>query len=122
MIEQAEKYSLRSEKYWKQALEFFTKRDFLKATELAWGSVCEAIYALGYKKGQALKGHNDVKGFIRNLALSSGHEQLYELFKNAESAHANFYREFMDENEIRDVVAKVEELLRRIRQLLAEAG
>jgi hypothetical protein len=46
-----------SEKYMKDAEEFLTKKDYIQASEKAWGAATQIVKALVAKEGKELRSH-----------------------------------------------------------------
>jgi len=109
-------YLANSNKYWQQALSQLESREAEKASELAWGSVVERIKALYFlKMGKKLsQSHGDVKSYIRNISNQLRDEELYKLFHEAESLHANFYEGFKDLDDVRRIFPSIQKLLTKI--------
>ena len=111
-------YQDRANIYWNQANELLQKGEWTKASELAWGSVVEAIHALAESKGTKIKNHGALRNFIRAVAQQLQDERINELFKKAETFHANFYHEFLDESDVKDMFPYIQEFLEKIGNLL----
>ena len=95
--EEAQQFIQRSDEYWVQALEMLETGHLEKASELAWGSVIERVKALALAKHRlSLRGHRDVRDYVKRVAISAADEALYQTFKRAESLHVNFYESFFD--------------------------
>lgn len=118
-MEQVKEHLERSSTYWRQAQEHHKRGETEKTTELAWGSVTQAIMALALARGnRRLRTHREVKAYTKNAATQLGDKELAELFADGEAAHANFYQDFMDEQEVRDIIAKMGKLLEKIHRLM----
>ena len=111
-------YYDRANIYWKQANELLEKREWSKASELAWGSVVEVIHALAESKGAKIKNHGALRNFVRTVAQQLQDKEIWELFQKGETFHANFYHEFMDEQEVKEIFPFIKEFLERIGSLL----
>ena len=111
-------YQDRANIYWKQANELLQKEEWTKASELAWGSVVEAVNALAEFQGRKLTSHGQTKNYIRGIAQSLQDERINELFKKAETFHANFYHEFLDETDVKEILPYIQEFLEKIGTLL----
>ncbi len=103
MLEQeALDYLERSNRYWRQAQEFLEKGEPAKAAEMSWGSVVARAEALAvHRTRSALGNHRGIRRFIRDIAREEGPEELYYLFSLAESLHVDFYREFLEAEDVR---------------------
>lgn len=118
-MEQVKEHLERSSTYWKQAQEHHKRGETEKTTELAWGSVSQAIMALALmRSNKRLRTHREMKAYFKDAASQLKDEEMAKLFADGEAAHANFYQDFMDEQEVRDVIAKMEKLLEKIHALV----
>ncbi|MBI4286846.1 MAG: hypothetical protein HY671_00255 [Chloroflexi bacterium] len=111
-------YLDRANIYWKQANELLEKRGWSKASELAWGSVVEVIHALAESQGTKIKNHGALRDFIRTVAQQLQDNEIWRLFQKAEGFHANFYYEFMDEQEVKEIFPFIKEFLEKLGRLL----
>jgi hypothetical protein len=57
-----------SEKYMKDAEEFLTKKDYIQASEKAWGAAAQIVKALAAKEGKDLRGHASLWQFVDEIA------------------------------------------------------
>ena len=121
-MQNSEAYLGRAQEYWKQASEFLKQRHFLKVSELAWGSVVQMVHALAVKQGRKLTTHKEIINYIRKISSMSGDKEMQELMKHAERLHANFYHQFLDENDVRETFGAIQRLLEKIGELLVKEG
>lgn len=121
-MQSAEAYLGRAQEYWKQASDFLSQQHFLKVSELAWGSVNQMVHALAVKQGRKLTTHKEVIDYIRKIASVSGDKEMQELVKQAEKLHANFYHQFLDETEVKEIFGATQRLLDKIGELLVREG
>lgn len=104
--------------YWKQANELLEKGEWTKASEMAWGSVVESVHALAEFQGKKLGGgHSELKDYVRGVSQHVDRE-LYDVFRKAETYHANFYHDFLDEQDVKESFPLIKEFLERIASLL----
>jgi hypothetical protein len=117
--EEALDYLERSNRYWTQSLELLDAGEPAKASEMAWGSVVGRVEALALRRTESpLGSHRRTRNFVRDIAQSEGIEELYEIFGNAERLHTNFYREFLEEYDVRSGLLYVRTFLEQIDRLL----
>jgi hypothetical protein len=109
-----------SHKYWEQALAQLESGEAEKASELAWESVVERIKALYFLKTKTKlsQSHRDVKSYVRSISQQLEDKELYNLFHEAESLHANFYERFKDLGDVRESFLNIQKLLTKIDALL----
>lgn len=111
-------YFENSNRYWNQAQEHLKRKELAKASELAWGSVAEAIKALAATTGHMVKGHREVRSYIKIVSGQLQDPELYEYFKEVERLHVNFYETHLDEDDIRGALSKAHVLLSKLRELI----
>ncbi len=62
--------------------------------------------------------HQELKNFVKEIAIDCNDEEMYKLFKYSEKLHANFYHQFFDEDDylvyIDDAIKLIEKLKRVI--------
>ena len=86
----------------------------LQASEKLWGAAAHAILAVTMERGWRYGGHRDLVVTVRRLAEESGSEILQEEFDSARQFHANFYQNFLDDDEIAEIRSLVHEFVPRI--------
>jgi hypothetical protein len=117
---EVEEYLSRSNEYWRQALEFFSSGEIEKASELAWGSTAERIKALALQEtGSLLRSHGQIHSFMTTISRQLGDEELYRLFREAESLHTNFYESHLDREDVRITLLSIEKLLTKLEALFS---
>lgn len=113
--EMAEVYLSQSFAYLEQAKEMVEKGDSRKASEALWGSIAEALLSLAVAKG--LKPPTDHRS-LKALARDIGIEAVKQAFKTAEKLHANYYHGFMDDEDVKEDLAIVEEGVRVLENMV----
>ena len=118
-----DQYVKRGKKYGAQVRDYLKKKEFEKASEVAWGSVAEMIKAVALAKTrQQLRSHRDIRNYVRLLARQRSDEEMFDLFEDAESLHRNFYEGDFDEMEVREKISSAEELVRKLLGILISNG
>ncbi len=103
-----------SEKYMKDAEDFLSKKDYVQASEKAWGAASQIVKALAAKKGRELKSHRELHEFVANIDL--GDRELGRLWRSAVSLHQNFYENWFVESQVIDGVEDVKRFLQKLKQ------
>lgn len=102
------------EKYLKEAEDFLAKKDYVRASEKAWGATSQIVKALAAKEGKELVSHASLWAYMDELAEKLGDVELRHLWGRANNLHQNFYEDWMPPREVelsvRDVKAFVEKL------------
>lgn len=74
------------------------REEFEKAGESLWGAIVNLIDSIRLAKGASLNNHNIMRRFLKSYAFDKEDKELWELFKEAEKLHPNFYHSFMDKD------------------------
>ena len=102
---------------------YLKKKEFEKASEVAWGSVAEMIKAVALAKTRKeLRSHRDIRDYIRLLAIQRSDKKMFDLFEDAESLHRNFYEGYFGQMEVREKISSAEELVRKLLGILISSG
>ncbi|RLI84242.1 MAG: hypothetical protein DRP01_08240 [Archaeoglobales archaeon] len=95
-----EKYLKQAEEYMENFKELYDKKEMSKACENLWGVIVSLLNALSIIRNQKpLIRHQELKNFVKDVAVDCEDEELYKLFKHSEKLHANFYHQFFDEDD-----------------------
>ncbi len=113
----AEEYRETSRRLMRQADDEFEKGDFLQASEKAWGSASQSLKAMGALRGLRHSSHWEVRLVARHLVNETGQARIGELFRSGESLHANFYEAWMPEDEVRESIDNMKELVGLLERL-----
>ncbi len=100
MIEKVEKYLKQAEEYQRNFRKLYDKKELPKACESLWGVIVSLLNALSILRNQkVLTSHQEIKNFVKEIAVEREDEDLYKLFKHSEKLHANFYHQFFDQDD-----------------------
>lgn len=100
-IQRAEVYIKQSLLYLNNASEEIGKQKYEKASEFLWGSVAEALKAvLMARKGFRIKSHGELWDVARELSKEYCDEDIYVVFREANSLHSNFYEVSLKEEDV----------------------
>ena len=95
------------------------KGDLLQASEKAWGAVAHFVHSVARQRGWEVGSHarlrKNVNRLIREDPAHAEHRR--RLFRSLEAIHANFYQEFLDEDDVREGVDDAKELIRALKAL-----
>ena len=107
-----------SEKYMKDAEELLTKKDYIQASEKAWGAAAQIIKALAAREGKDLRGHASLWQFVDKLAEKLQDIEIRRLWSRANSLHKNFYENWMLPRDVVYAIEDVKKFVEIIRKLL----
>jgi HEPN domain-containing protein len=117
--ERVRKYIEQAENYQYNFKELYNRGEYPKACESLWGAIVSLLNALSIIRNQKpLTSHQEIKNFVKEIAVDCEDEELYKLFKHSEKLHANFYHQFFDQDDylvyIDDGIKLIENLKRVI--------
>jgi hypothetical protein len=114
----AEIYLKLSEKYLRDAEEFLIKKDFVQASEKAWGAAAQIIKALAAKEGKELRSHGELHRYVAELSKDKGDKEIMKFWFSATSLHQNFYENWFPEEAVRSAVEDVKNFIEKLRKFL----
>ncbi len=120
LLELVAKYEGVGRRYYDNAIRFVKEKEYSKAGENLWGVVIQylKITALLLHPHRPLPtGHKEIKKFVTELSNSLRDQDLSKLYKKAEKLHANFYENFLDEEEFGERFNETETLLKKLFEL-----
>lgn len=104
--------------YYDNFRKYYEAKNFSKASEFLWGALNELSYAIGMFYGRKLGDHGKVVNFVRELAEINRDKEMGEFMDAAQSIHANFFHDFMDELVFETNKQKTEKLLEKLTKIL----
>ena len=104
--------------YYDNFRKHYETKKFSKASEFLWGTLNALVYAIGLFYGRKLTTHRSVVDFVKELASAYKDKEMGELVNDAETIHANFFHDFMDEYNFENYRRKTEKLLKRLVEIL----
>lgn len=107
-----------SEKYMKDMEDLLAKKDYIQASEKAWGAAAQIVKALAAKEDKELRSHTSLWQFVDELAEKLQDIELRHLWSRANSLHQNFYENWMPPRDVTYAVEDVKKFVERIRKLL----
>ncbi|MEM2849760.1 MAG: PaREP1 family protein [Candidatus Bathyarchaeia archaeon] len=104
------------EKYMYEAEEFLAKKDYVQASEKAWGAASQIVKALAAKKGRELRGHRALWEYLDELAEELKDIELRHLWGRANNLHQNFYENWMPPRDVELSVKDVKTFIERLKK------
>ena len=104
--------------YYDNFRKHYETKKFSKASEFLWGTLNALVYAIGLFYGRKLTTHRAVVDFVKELASEYKDDEMGEWIYDAETIHANFFHDFMDESKFEYYRPKTEKLLKRLVDIL----
>ena len=98
----------------------FDAGENLQASEKMWGAVSHAVMAIAKKKGWRYGKYNAWSAAVARLAEEYDEPLLASDFSVARKLHANFYRDFMEDDELAWDRPIVDRFVRRLVEIASE--
>jgi hypothetical protein len=105
------------EKYMQEAEEFLEKKDYVQASEKAWGAASQMVKALAAKEGRELRSHAALWDYVDELAEKLKDVELRHLWRTANVLHQNFCENCMPPREVELSVKDVKAFLEKLRKV-----
>lgn len=106
------------EKYMREAEEFLAKRDYVQASEKAWGAASQMIKAAAAMEGKELRSHAALWEYVDRLAEKLEDVELRHLWGRANNLHQNFYENWMPPREVELSVMDTKNFLEKLRKII----
>lgn len=103
------------EKYLKEAEEFLTKKNYVQASEKAWGAASQIVKAVALRRGKEIRSHGELHRFVLALRRETGDEDLRRLWQVATSLHQNFYENWLPGEIVEESIKDVKEFIEKLR-------
>jgi len=101
-------------KYLLEARRYTDMANLPQACEKYWGAVTALLNIVGELKGIDHYKHSDYWEIMEIIAMETGDKELPKLFATAEKMHANYYHNFIKEENFPNYIRAIEELIRRM--------
>ena len=107
-----------SEKYLRDSEELLAKKDYVQASEKAWGAASQIVKALAAREGREIRSHGELHKYVAELSKERGDREIMTLWFSASSLHQNFYENWFPEEAVRSGVENVKSFIEKLRKLL----
>ncbi len=114
----AEVHSRLCEKYMREADELLARKNYVQASEKAWGAAAQIVKAIAAKRDRRLESHAALWSYVDELAEELGNNELRRLWRTANTLHQNFYENWMPPREVELSVKDVKTLIERLRKVI----
>jgi HEPN domain-containing protein len=105
------------EKYMREAEELLERKDYIQASEKAWGAASQMVKALAAREGGELRSHAALWDYVDELAEKLKDVELRHLWGTANALHQNFYENWMPPREVELSVRDVKTFLEKLRKV-----
>jgi len=107
-----------SEKYMRDAENFLSRKDYVQASEKAWGAAAQVVKALAAKRGVELRSHGELHREVMRVAKEAGDDEIRLLWQSAISLNQNFYENWLPPEMVEKNIEDMKKFLDKSRRLL----
>ena len=107
-----------SEKYMRVAENFLSRKDYVQASEKAWGAAAQVVKALAAKRGVELRSHGELHREVMRVAKEAGDDEIRLLWQSAISLNQNFYENWLPPEMVEKNIEDMKKFLDKSRRLL----
>jgi len=107
-----------SEKYMEDADDFLSKKDYVQASEKAWGAAAQIVKALATRGGVELRSHGELHKEVVKIAKEAGDDEIRLLWQSAISLHQNFYENWLPPEMVEKNVEDVKRFIDKLKNFL----
>jgi len=118
VISEIEKRRKLADHYYDNFRRYYENKNYSKASGFLWGSLNALAYAIGLLHGEKLSDYGKVVNFIKVLANVYKDKEIEGCLASAQTIHANFYHDFMNELMFEDNRKRTEKLLEKLVKIL----
>lgn len=104
--------------YYDNFRKYYENKNYSKASEFLWGSLNALVYAIGLLHEEKVSDHGKVVDFIKTLANEYKDKEIEKCLASAQTIHANFFHDFMDELMFEDDRKGTEKLLEKLVKII----
>ncbi len=106
------------QKYMREAENFLAEKDYVQASEKAWGSASQIVKAVAAKRGLKIKSHRELWEFLTDIDKEHPDWNLLGMFHVANSLHVNFYENWLTPEAVINGVNTVKKFIEKLRKML----
>ena len=100
-----------------RARGYLADDDLLQASEKGWGAASQMVKAVAEARGWNHSGHRQLHQAVRRLVEETDQSELRDRFSAANTLHQNFYDGFLEAEDVRAYLERVERFVELLRPL-----
>lgn len=93
---------------------YYERNNYPKASEFLWGTLNTLFYAIGLFYRKKLSTYSKIKDFLPDFIEETDDTTIIDEYRAAETLHANFYHDFMEEDNFNHNNDKVVSLIEKL--------
>jgi hypothetical protein len=106
-------------KYLADADRLLADGDLSQASEKYWGAMADMVKAVAEKRSWRHHSHREIRQAVRLLADEAADREIVQLFAVGEALHANFYENFMTQEDVSKHSIEAQSFIDKLRSLTA---
>ena len=107
-----------AQKFLRQADAEFDAGDHLQGSEKMWGAASHAVMAMAQQRGWQFGSHRALKIAADRLAEEYDDTSISDGFLSAQQFHANFYHDFMEDDDLERARRSVRRFVAHVLELV----
>ncbi|MQL56303.1 PaREP1 family protein [Acidianus ambivalens] len=112
-------YKEKAEELLAEARKYLESKDFIQASEKAWGACASIVKAYAEKRGLEHYRHRQLEEIMSNIiSQMNGDKELISEWSTCLRLHSNFYDNFMTEKDLHSSIELVENFVKNMERIL----
>ena len=117
-----QRHVAQSTQYFDNAIRAIEAGEPEKASEFLWGSLSQALKAVGASRGILLNSHDQIKRYALDIAKDLSDEGIWYAFIEAQSLHSNFYETGLQIEDVRLGADHVKRAIAKVFSLISDGN
>ncbi len=113
----AEEYRTASATLYDQAMSELVAGDLRQGSEKLWGAAAQALKSLAERRGWRHGSHAEFYRIMRCVVDETDERELLNHFNSATQLYVNFYEDWLDDVQIRQLAEDVEDFVDRVNRI-----
>jgi len=106
------------EKYLHEVTELLARKDYVQASEKAWGAAAQIVKASAIRRGVELRSQGELHKEVVRLAKEAGDDEIRLLWQSAGMLHQNFYENWLPPEMVEENIEDVKKFIDKLKHLL----
>jgi len=106
------------EKYLREAENYLEKKDYVQASEKAWGAASQIVKALAAKEEREIRSHRELHEYVAEIIKKTNDNELRRLWSAAGELHRNFYEAWLPPELVKGYIEDIKEFINKMKKLL----
>lgn len=107
-----------ADKCLREAEKFAKDKDYVQASEKAWGAASQMLKAVAAKRGVELRSHGELHKFAAKLREETEDEEIRRLWQVASSLHQNLYESWLPDRTVEESIRDTRKFVEKLRKVI----